>query len=159
MAYVDLSKIATVPFTQVMAVLPDLIAEFDADIDAAEQRLSIKGKTAVDAYHDQTAWPVYYGMRRAEVIKLLKYIGAREDACRGKLYRQYVENYSRDIGEKARERYIDNEPEYLQYHQLYLEIEELKDKFTAICDAFDRRGFALRDWTALRIENLHKDVI
>jgi len=139
---------------EVKARLPDIIMYYEADIALAIGRLSIKGKSGAEALKEQTAWPVFYSMKKAELDKLLKYMNAQVEACRGKLYKRYTESYSRDIGDRGKEKYIDNEPEYMGYYQLYLELEELRDKYTAICDAWDKRGFALRDWTALKIAEM-----
>lgn len=155
----NLDNIKNVPWEKVREKLPDLIASYEQDIIEAPPRLSIRGKIAAEAYKEQTAWPIYYGTRKAEVAKLLKYIEAQVGACRSRLYRKYTEQYSRDLGERARERYIDNEPEFLAYHELYLEVEELFDKLTAACEAFDRRGFYLRDWTSLAVASLQQEII
>ena len=108
----------------------------------------------LQALKEQCSWPVHYGMLKAEITKLLRYLDNRINSVRGALTRRYIETYSRDLGEKARERYIDNEADYMRLYELYIEVEELKDKLATICDAFDRRGFALRDWTALKVNEL-----
>lgn len=144
---------------EVMLKLPVLVAGYEQDIADVEARLSLKGKTGAEAQKEQAAWPAYYGMKKAELDKLVKFVDAQVKACRGRLYRKNIENNSRDIGERGRERYIDNEPEYQEFNELYLEIEELRDKFSAITDAFNRRGFALRDWTSLKIAQMQDDII
>ena len=42
----------------------------------------------------------------------------------------------------------------MQIRELYIEVEEIKDKLSVICDAWDRRGFSLRDWTALKVAEM-----
>lgn len=141
-------------WTAIKKALPTLLEQYEAEIAAAPERLSLAGKTGPQALKEQCAWPVHYGMLKVEVTKLLKHIDSRIDAVRGELTRRYVETYSRDIGERVRERYIDNEESYIKARGLYLEIEEIRDKLAAICEAFDKRGFALRDWTALKVSEL-----
>lgn len=133
--------------------LPELFVAYEADIADAPDRLAILGKTSAQAESDQCAWPVYYGVRKAELTKLAKFLKSRIDAIRGELTRKYVD-CSRDYGERTREKFIDAEPEYLQMHELWLEVEELRDKFDVICEAFIRRGFALRDWTQVRTSDV-----
>jgi hypothetical protein len=154
----DLTKVRG-GWEQVKKALPAIIAEYEEDIDLVEKRITLAGKTGPQAQKEQASWPVYYGMKKAEVSKLLKYIEGQMLSCRGKLMKKYIDNYSRDVGERILNQYINNEEEYLSYLQLYLEVEELKDKFSAICDAFDRRGFALRDWTQIKIAELEDAVI
>lgn len=140
-------------WTIVAKNLPELFVEYENDIKDAPDRLAILGKTSAQAESDQCAWPVYYGVRKAELNKLTKFMKARLDAVRGEITRRYVD-CARDYGERTREKFIDAEPEYLQVYELCLEVEELRDKFDAICDAFVRRGFALRDWTQVRTSDI-----
>lgn len=154
----NIAKLKGIP-ADVMVRLPALMAGYELDIEQVEQRLSLKGKSGAEALKEQAAWPIYYGMKKAELDKLVKFMDSQVKACRGKLYRKTVDVSARDLGERARERYIDNEPEYQDYNELYLELEELRDKFAAVSDAFDRRGFALRDWTALKIASMQDDMI
>ncbi len=141
-------------WTVLKKALPTLLEKYEAEIAASPERLSLLGKTGPQALKEQCSWPVHYGMLKVEVTKLLKYINDRIDAIRGDLTRRYVETYSREIGERDRNRYIDNEESYINARRLYVEIEELRDKLAVICEAYDKRGFALRDWTALKVSEL-----
>ena len=135
-----------------------IFMRYEDEIDKVSERLSISGKSGAEAQKEQTAWPIYYGVRKAELGKLLKYMDARQEDIRSQLYRRLNEKHSRSLGERQIDKYINSEVEYLRFHELYLEVQELYDKYAAIMDAFDRRGFALRDWTALTVEKL-QDVI
>lgn len=66
---------------------------------------------------------------------------------------------ARVLPDRTIEKYIDGEAAYLSIREVYLEVQELKDKYTAICDSFNQRGFALRDWTTLKVNQLHDDLI
>jgi hypothetical protein len=144
---------------QVKIALPDVLNTYEVDIEKAEGYLTFKGKTGAQALKEQTAWQAYYLMRRTEVSKLLKYMDSQVESCRGRLHKKYAENYSRALGERVTDKYINNEPEYLSYLELYLEVEEIRDKLSAICDAFTSRGFSLRDWTVLKVAQLQDDLI
>lgn len=130
--------------------LPSILDEFDQEVASAGARVSIKGKTGATALKEQCAWPLFYSVRKAELGKLVKIVNARVEATRGFLYKQYTEGYSRALPERAKDKYIDNETDFLRIYSLLLEVQEMYDKYSAICDAFDRRGFALRDWTTLK---------
>ena len=106
---------------QLKAKLPDILNEYQKDIDIAESRLMLRGKTAGEAIKEQTGFPAYYGMRKAEVNKLLKYLDSQVSACRSRLYVGYNKS-DRALGDREREKYINNEPEYLSYLELYLKL-------------------------------------
>lgn len=135
--------------------LPPMLVEFDEHLLLATERLAVKGKIIEEALKEQAAWPIFYDQKLRELKTLLKYLDSRVAYVRGKLTRQYNENYSRELSERTRDKYIDNEDEYMSINELYLEIYELTEKYEAVVDAFKVRGFALRDITQLRINQIH----
>lgn len=135
--------------------LPALIVQYEADLAEASINLKISGKTLDKSLQEQGTWPGYYSERRAELKTLMKYLDARVSAVRGKLTKGYFENYNPKPSERMIDKYIDAEPEYLSTYQLYLEVAELFDKYDAVCEAFTVRGFALRDLTTARVNNIH----
>lgn len=139
--------------------LPSLLAQYDEHIEAAPERLAVKGKVIEEALKEQAAWPVFYDEKRRELNTLVKYLDARVADTRGKLTRQYNENYSRDLAERTREKYIDNEAEYITVYQVYLEVYELAEKYEAVVDAFKTRSFALRDIVTLRVNQLQTGIL
>lgn len=140
-------------------ILPALMQKYEEEIAASPERLSLIGKTGTQAQKEQCAWPVHYNLLKAEVTKLFRYVSARETQVRGERTKWYIESYPREHSERARDKLIDHEPAYIQMRELVLEVEELKDKLTAICEAFVARGFALRDWTSLKVNELSDLII
>lgn len=136
--------------------LPNLIHEYDNEIKEAEDRLRIRGKLLEVAQQEQCAWPLFYEVRKTELKSLVKYFQAEVARVRGTHVRRYTENYSRQLGDRAMNGYIDAEESYLQMNQLLLEVEELYDQYVSICEAFTKRGFALRDLTSAKIAEIHK---
>lgn len=135
--------------------LPDILLSYYDDLDLAEKRLSLKGKTMEQALKDQAAYPIIYSTMKAEVDTIMKYVGLQVERQRGIAFVQYTERHSRDLSDRAKDRYIDQDENYLKYQELYLEVQEIREKASAVVDAFTTRGFALRDMTQIRINQLH----
>lgn len=146
-------------YNQIKDKLPDLLARYDLDIEQAKDKLSMVGKTAGQALREQPTDSAYYAMRKAEVNKLVKFMELQIDACRSRLFRKYTDIPSKELSDRTKDKYIDNEKEYLELYEVLLEIKEVHEKFDAVCTAFDRRGFALRDWTSLRVHEMESYVI
>lgn len=144
---------------EIKDILPELIAEYESEIDACADRIRIGGKTADQALRDQAQWPGYYGMKKAEIRKLVKLLDAQVKSIRSQQYKQLTEAHQRNLSTTDKEHYVDSHPEYLKFYELFLEIEELYEKFIVIGEAFTTRSFSLRDWTQLRIHNFHNDII
>jgi hypothetical protein len=139
--------------------LPKLIGEYEDALSTIDDNLKLSGKTHDQALKEQATWPIYYSQRRAELKTLMKYLDAQVASVRGSFSRRYNENYSTKLGERMMERYIDNEEAYVKMYELYLEVAELHDKFDAAVDAFDKRGFALRDITAARVAQIQSALL
>lgn len=144
---------------EIRARLTAFLPLYEEDLIALADRISIKGKSAGTALKEQTQWPSYYSERKAELNTVVKYIDSQTEACRGRLFQQYTEKYSRELADRVKDKYIDKEVEYLEYHELMLEAKEMYDKFSAIVDAFSLRGFALRDWVQLSIHDMQDTTI
>lgn len=134
--------------------LPALIAEYEQAFENIEANLTIKGKTLDQALKEQSTYPIYYDARRVELKTLMKYLDAQVSRVRGQLTKKYKENYSRELGERQLNSYIDQEEDYLKMNELYLECEELYEKYVAAVEAFTKRGFALRDITLARVNQI-----
>jgi leucyl-tRNA synthetase len=116
--------------------------------------LAVKGKVLATAFTEQADWLYLYSIKLAEVEKLLNYSDSRVQAIRGKLFKTYSEKYSRELSDRQKDKYIDNEDQYLQIYQIYLEIKEVRDKYKAAVDAFIARGYALKNLLDARINSL-----
>lgn len=139
--------------------MPDIIEAYETAFVDIEKHLKLSGKQLDKALNEQAAWPIYYAKLRAELKSLVKFMDAKVAAARGVQARKYIENYSRTLGDRAMNSYIDADQEYLSVHQIYLEVMELYEKYDAAVDAFDKRGFALRDLTAARIAAVNEVVL
>lgn len=142
-----------------LANLPNIIASYEDALQQAREVLPIENKTLERAHKEQCAWIGYFDERRAELKTLVKYLMANESKVRGQLVRRYTERSTRALGERAMNSYIDSEAEYLAAHELLLEVEELYEKYTAVVEAFNKRGFALRDITAARVADVQHNPI
>ena len=134
--------------------LPNILEVYDRELNEAEERLKIKGKKLEVSNSENSAWLHYYDQRRVELKALVKFFQMEEDRVRGSLYKSYKENYSRALGERDINKYIDNEKEYLKVHGLLIEVEEMYELYQAIVNAFTTRNYALSNITKLRVSQL-----
>lgn len=140
------------------SLLPDILAEYDDALEKARGMLPIAGKTLATTQKEQCGGYAFFDERRAELKTLVKFMNAQVEKVRGELTRRYVGG-SRDMGERLIAKYIDSEPEYLSMYELLLEVEEVYDKYTAVVEAFTKRGYALKDLTAATIAEIHNITI
>jgi len=139
--------------------LPEIIANYETELLEAEKNLIIKGKTLEKANVENPTWQLYYDQRRIELYTLVKYIEGLVASVRGKLFRSYTETYQRDISDRAKDQYINNEPAYLSMQEIYLEVKDIHDRYQAVCDAYKSRGYALNNITKIRVASLEDAII
>lgn len=134
--------------------LPAILAVYNEDIDQAKARLELKGKTLGFANKEQIAWLVHYDQQRAEAKILVKHLQSQVDRVRGQCTVKYVENYSRELSERTRDKYIDKDDEFLTINELLLETEEVYEKLNSIVEAFKARGYALRNLVEVNVHQI-----
>lgn len=141
------------------ANLVAVLAEYDKHLTELEPRISLKGKTIEAANKEQVAWYLFYDQKRAELDTLAKYMWTRVERERSILLKKYTEVYSKVLSERAKDKYIDKDEEFLVINELYLEVYELHEKYKSVVEAFKARGFALRNIGALRIASLQDGIL
>lgn len=138
--------------------LSRILSDCEDLFNEAEKNLIIKGKTLEVALKEQATWQCFYAQKRIELKTLIKHLEMTINKIRGKKYIQFNENYSRSLGERAIEKYIDTDADYISVYETYLEVQEMFEKFSALVDAFTSRGYALRNITQARVSEIN-DVI
>ena len=134
--------------------LPAILEEYEKGLQHVEENLTIKGKRLEAANVEQPSWHLYYESRRAELQTLVKFFDGKLSAIRGQLFKKYTEGYNRELSDRQKDKYIDNEEKYLNQLEIYLEIKEVYEKYQAVCDAFQSRGYALNNITKIRVASL-----
>lgn len=138
--------------------LPTILGDYRNDLDTAENDLTIEGKSLEKANRENPSRQYYYHQRFVELGILTKYFEREVERVRGKLFKGLTENNNRDLSDRAKDKYIDNEQAYLDMNEFYLEVKEVKDMYEAIIEAFRNRGYALNNITKTRVAQL-EDVL
>lgn len=138
--------------------LDKVLEPYLSALDDLDINLAIKGKLLEHSNREQASWLSYYDQRRIELSTLVRFFEQEVKRIRGILFKQFVESYPRDLSDRQIDKYIDSEQAYLDINEKYLAIKEVYDQFTGAVDAFIQRGYALRNITNIRVNNL-EDVI
>ena len=129
----------------------------DEQLDGVEDKLSLKGKTLARAEMENSSHQCYYDSEKAKINSMIRWLELHIDKRRGDLYRYYTENHSRDLSERAKERFIDTDEEIFAMNETLIDLKEAFENYAAVVDAFRSRGFRLRDITELRVNQLQDD--
>jgi hypothetical protein len=136
------------------------LTKYETELELVRDRIAIKGKSLAEAQKEQASWPVYYGLLRAELGVMFKRLETKVFAIRGRLHRFFKEHDALGSSERQIEKYVDSNEEFLAANELLLHIEELYKKYGEIIEnGFDKRGFALRDFTVARQHEFHNEIL
>lgn len=138
--------------------LPDILNEYEKELENVHAILKIKGKTLRKA-NQEAENQFFYDEKRRELYALVKFMDAKVNAVRGRIYRNLIEKSPRELSDRAKDRYIDNEHDYLVMYQIYLEVKEMYEKYESVVDAFRSRGFAINNLTKLVTSNSEEFIV
>jgi hypothetical protein len=141
------------------AELAALIIEYDEYLDEADANSNIKGKTLKKAAEEQVAWYGFYDQKRIEVRTIVKYFDMEVERVRGKLFRNFKETHSRELGEREINQYINNEPAYLRTRELQLEVDELYQRYIAVVENWKNRGFIIGHLTRAHVAQVEDAIL
>lgn len=136
------------------AKLVSILFQYEDELKEVENNLRIKGKKLEEANRENAIWQHYYDQRKIELGTLRKYFEQEVARVRGTLFKTYTESNSRDLSDRAKDKYIDHEKAYLDTNELLLEVQEMYEKYESVVDAFRSRGYALNNITKLRCASL-----
>lgn len=139
--------------------IPDIIAEYDFALSDYKDHLELKGKTIEQANRENPAWQSYYDERRIELKTLVDYMEAQVNRVKGRLFKSYTETYPRELSDRAKDKYIENEEAYLAVYEIYLEVKEMYNRYQSVVDSFTARAYALNNITKLRVASLEDAVL
>lgn len=140
------------------AKLPTILEEYEKALLDAEANIKITGKGLEQCNKENSTWQHYYNEKRVELKTLCEFLELQVNRVRGKLFKSYTEMNNRELSDRAKDKYIDNEKAYLDLYELYLEVKEMKEKYQSVVDAFTTRGYALNNITKIRVASI-EDVI
>jgi hypothetical protein len=137
--------------------LNNLLTPYVEELVNKEAHLDIKGKTIERANREQPQHLAYYDERRIELYTLVKFFEAEIARIRSKLIKN-MENYPRDLSDRMKDKYVDQEEAYLEVYHKFLAVKEMYGLFESTVECFKARGYALNNITKIRVASL-EDVI
>jgi len=139
--------------------LPEVLAEYEKEIDEANGRIKLKGLKLDHANRENPSWTAYYDQRRIELYTIVKWLDANVKRVRSTLFKNLYKNQPYDLSDTAKNKFVDSEPAYLDAYELYLEGKELYETYQSIVEAFKARGYALNNITKTRVASLEDAII
>ena len=141
------------------AQLLNIISEYDNYVDKAEPLFDLKLKKLEEVCQtipkNLSAYDRYY----QELKTVAEWLVIKREKIQAKLWKKYLEGYPRALSAKDIQMYIQGDNEYVQFSEIMLEVDNIKNKMQSIVKAFEQMGWMISNITKLRIAELQDAVL
>lgn len=136
--------------------LPDILGKYEDEYEVHPTHTNLKSMPVGEAARDLPEWQRYYGVRYAELKKLLAFMESRVAQVRGKLFMGVKKSSNVALNQSEIMRYVDADEDFMRVNRYMLEVKELCDKYGEAINTCKTIGYSLNNITKLLIEG-HED--
>ncbi len=136
-----------------------IVEFYSKQIKDWKQNLKLDGKNIEIVNIQQVSWCAYYDELRAQVKAIYDILEMKVNQVRGKLFLTISQDSSVDYSDRAKERIIDDAPEYIKVYRKFLEIKELYENLQTIVTQFKNRAFIINNIVQLRTASLQDETL
>lgn len=145
--------ITYIDVTRDLSKLPDFIAGYEKELEAARKEISVHGNIEKNL----AALPGITEHRFNQlqnIESVLNFLNVQQRAIKHRHYKKYLESYGRALSTRDAERYADAEQEVIDMDLLIAEVALLRNHYLGIIKAIEQKSFMLGHITRLRAAGL-----
>jgi len=144
--------------TQNLAVLPDFVSYYQKELAEARKECSVKGNIE----RNLAALPgitEYRFNQLQEIEAVLNFLNIQLRQIRRQHFQKYLENYNRALSSRDVDKYVDGEPEVVNFEVLINEVALLRNSYLGILKGLESKNFMLGHIARLRTAGMEDAVI
>ena len=134
--------------------LPLCIEHFEEELLEARRELSMKNKTLEKHGSELPGLVEMRFSQLQEVEAILEYLNIELRKTRSAKFKQYLENYNRQLSSRDVEKYVDGEADVVDLAVLVNEVALLRNKFLSVTKGLDQKSWMIGHITRLRVAGL-----
>ena len=128
--------------------IPECIKHFETELLLAKKECSIWGNLEkASATMPGVVEQRFNQLQEIEAI--LEYLNIELRRLRSKFFKKYLENYQRALSSRDVEKYVDGEPDVVDYEKIINEFALLRNKWLAVTKGLDQKQWPV-SYTHLR---------
>ena len=133
--------------------IPEAIKHFETELQSA--RYEIKIKVNVEKQSADLPGVVENRFHQLQEIEaILEYLNIELRRLRSKFFKKYLENYQRALSSRDVEKYVDGEPDVVDYEKIINEFALLRNKWLAVTKGLDQKQWQLTNIVKLRVAGM-----
>lgn len=132
---------------------------YEQRIEKAEPLFNLEDQKLEFLCRSHPQWLSRYYQYEQELKGIEETLQIKKDETEGKLWKRYVEGYSRQLSNTDIKNYIAAEKDIVALSLIMNEVGFVKNKMSAVVEGFRQMGWALRNIVQLRVNQLQEEVL
>lgn len=139
--------------TNDLSAIPDFIMHYENELMLAKNDVRVNGivEKSISALPGITE---HRFNQLQEIEAILNYLNIQLRKIRRKYFQKYLENYNRALVSRDAEKYVDGEPEVIDFEVLINEVALLRNKWLGIMKGIDSKQWQLGHIVRLRVAGM-----
>lgn len=133
--------------------IPDCIQDFYKELNDAKKEVKIYGSLEKAS----AAMPGLVEHRfnqLQEIEAILEYLNIEKRRLRSATFKKYLENYQRALSSRDVEKYVDGEPDVVDYEKIINEFALMRNKWLGVLKGLDQKQWQLTNIVKLRVAGM-----
>lgn len=136
-----------------ISYIPDAIAYFDAELQAAKRDCRIAGNLEKAAASMPGIVEERFGQLQ-EIEAILEYLNIELRRLKSQHFRKYLENYQRALSSRDCEKFVEGEPDVIDFEKIINEFALLRNKWLGITKSLDQKQWQITNIVKLRVAGM-----
>lgn len=139
--------------SQDMSQIPAFIEYYEAELDRARADVKVSGNVEKNI----SALPGITEHRfnqLQEIEAILNHLNIQLRQIRRKHFQKYLEHYARALNSRDAEKYVDGEPEVIDYETIINEVALLRNRWLGIMKGLDSKQWQMSSIVKLRVAGM-----
>lgn len=140
--------------TEDISNIPLCIDHFEKELSESKIELSLKGKT-IERHSSELPGILESRFSQLQEIEaILEYLNIQLTKKRSAVFKKYLEHYNKVLSSRDCEKYVDGEPEIVDYTLLVNEFALIRNKYLGIMKGLDCKQYQLGHLTRLKVAGM-----
>jgi len=136
-----------------ISAIPDAVKYFESELADAKQEMQISGRIE----RASATMPALVETRfnqLQEIEAILEYLNIELRRLRSQHFRKYLENYQRALSSRDCEKFVDGEPDVVDFEKIINDFALLRNKWLGVIKGLDIKQWQLSNIVKLRTAGL-----
>ena len=136
-----------------LSIIPDFVSHYESELIAARRDCVIGGivEKNISALPGVTE---HRFNQLQEIEAVLNFLNIQSRKIRRKHFQKYLESYARALSSRDAEKYVDGEPEVVDFDVLINDVALLRNRWLGVMKSLEQKSFMLGHVIRLRVAGM-----